>query len=598
MIKVFNLNRIRIGLLTAMSLSGPAYAEDNSKANKNNKIEVIQVTAQKRSQSINEIPMAISAFGSAQLDELGIKDTADLAAVVPGFNYSDTAFGPPVYTLRGVGFNESSATATSTVGIYVDEVAIPFPIMTKGANLDLERVEVLKGPQGTLYGRNSTAGAINYIAAKPTDNFQSGFKSTAGNFQKISAEGFVSGALTDNLNARLALRLINSAEGWQDSISRHDKLGEQDKLSTRLTLDWAISDTTNALIRGSYFKDESDSLAPQAIQYNPAKAGGVANASWPIFGPILDGSNPDLFPGNGNGIQEADWTAGRNPALDHETKNMSLKLTHEISDSMIFTSLTSYSDFDDNNSQYERGGFGGVTAGFVRDLVNLTPTSLFDSGVDYEDFLQGEYAHYSDDEYVTSDYVFQNGSITSFSQEFRVNGETENVNWILGVYFSKSDVDYNTLQDFGTSTNVNLFKHPASGQVLGFNQLRNEVNQESETWATFASADWNVTDELTVTTGLRYTNDSTDYKGCTKDVDGTAAPIWSAFFGVPIEPNSCLTVHNFPGSDARVDWVYDTLKEDSVSWRFAANYEMDRDTSLYASYSRGLKQAVSHHWPQ
>jgi len=131
-------------------------------------LEEILVTAQKREQSANEIGMSITAYSGDTLKELAVEDITDLAAITPGLTYNDVGAGTPVYTMRGVGFNESSLQAASTVGVYNDEVAIPFPIMTGGPLLDIERVEILKGPQGTLYGRNSTGGGINYIANKPT----------------------------------------------------------------------------------------------------------------------------------------------------------------------------------------------------------------------------------------------------------------------------------------------------------------------------------------------------------------------------------------------------------------------------------------------
>src|SRR6266849_9773480 len=131
-------------------------------------IEEIVVTAEKRRESINDVPMSISAITGDQLAEKGINNVADLEKVVSGFRYSEGNNGTPVYSIRGVGFNETSLGALPNVPVYVDEVPIAFPIMTLGVALDLERVEVLKGPQGTLFGQSATGGAINYIAAKPT----------------------------------------------------------------------------------------------------------------------------------------------------------------------------------------------------------------------------------------------------------------------------------------------------------------------------------------------------------------------------------------------------------------------------------------------
>ena len=130
----------------------------------NAQLEEVIVTAQKRVQSANDIGMAISALSGDAMKELNILDNTALAVSIPGLTFADTGLSVPVYTLRGIGFNEESVQAASTVGVYNDQIGVPFPIMTRGLLMDNERVEVLKGPQGTLFGRNSTGGAINFIS--------------------------------------------------------------------------------------------------------------------------------------------------------------------------------------------------------------------------------------------------------------------------------------------------------------------------------------------------------------------------------------------------------------------------------------------------
>ena len=574
-------------------LQTSAQQETVAKENQDeSKIEIIEVTAQKRTQSINEIPMAITAFNAVQLSEMGIENTTDLATVVPGFNYSNTAFGPPVYTLRGVGFNESSAQATATVGVYIDEISIPFPIMTKGANIDIERVEILKGPQGTLYGSNATAGAINYIAAKPIEDFEAGIKATIASFQTFSGDGYLTGALTEDVNARFAFKITNSGKGWQESVSRDDTLGKQDEIAARLSFDFNFSSDTNALVRFGYSKDLSDSLAPQAIEYLPAKAGGAVNASYPIFEPILDvNTNPHLFPGNGDDISAANWTADRNPALAHQTISISLSLTHQLSNNMTLTALTGYTKFKDNGSEYERGGTEGVTAGYIRNLTGGPLDTLLGGSLAnfYEGHLHGDYFTIPDSEYVPSDYVFQHGTIDSISQELRITQIRSDVVWIAGLYYSKSKVDYKTTQDWGLATNVNIL--PTSG--FGFNKLRNVIEQETTTYGIFANADWHIYDDLTITTGLRYTDDTADYAGCTEDIGGPGVALFNQFFfagedsGTPV--NGCVTVIDFAMDSQRTGRIIDTLAEDSLSWRLAANYKLTPNSSAYASYSRGFK---------
>lgn len=557
--KCMKLSKLGIALAVAMGSS----VSTMTVAAENKKIEVIEVTAQKRSQSINEVPMAISAFNAEGMDEMGIEDTADLATVIPGFNFSDTAFGPPVYTLRGVGFNESSAQATSTVGVYIDEISIPFPIMTKAAQLDLERVEVLKGPQGTLYGRNATAGAVNYIAAKPTDDFEAAIKGSYGNFDTFKAEGFVSGGLTDSVNGRIALKTVSSAKGWQESVTRDDTLGEQDKIAARLSLAFDLGAGTNALFTVSYSSDSSDSIAPQAIRFDYGNAGRTTPITQATF-------NEQTFTGNTGESNKADWTGGRTPSVDHKNSSFALTFNHDINDTMTFTSLTGYSDFKDSGSEYERGGVQG----------NLRNT--------VEGWALGDNATLADDEYVTTDYVYQNGDINSFSQEFRITETLDSMVWIAGVYYSDSEVDYITTQDWGVSSNVNIA--PVTG--LGFNFANNESHQKTTTLAVYANADWFINDELTITTGLRYSDDKAEYTGCTRDVDGGGAATFGRFFFgdvTALDPGTCITVKDFGTPEQSAGEVSDELNEDSLSWRLAGNYKFNDDISGYASYSRGFK---------
>ena len=199
------------------------------------------VTAQKREQSAADVPVAISAFSGESLETLGLTDTRDLTALVPGFSVAKSSANTPIYTLRGVGFNTPNVSSTSPVGIYIDEAAFPYSYMSQGLTFDVKRVEVLKGPQGTLYGRNTTGGLVNYITNKPSDQFEARIRLQAGNFDTIGLEGTVSGPLTDSLSARLAIKTLQVQEGWQESVSRPgDKNGEQDRTGavsyTHLTL--------------------------------------------------------------------------------------------------------------------------------------------------------------------------------------------------------------------------------------------------------------------------------------------------------------------------------------------------------------------------
>ena len=159
------------GLTLSVSIlaqSNTAPTEGAAEAPASTGLQEIIVTAQKRSQPLDEVGISVTAASADTLQTRGVLDTSDLGKIVAGFRAAPTNNLTPVYTLRGVGLYDSGLGSSPTVSVYVDEVPLPFPVMTRAATLDLERVEVLKGPQGTLFGQNSTGGAVNYIAAKPT----------------------------------------------------------------------------------------------------------------------------------------------------------------------------------------------------------------------------------------------------------------------------------------------------------------------------------------------------------------------------------------------------------------------------------------------
>ena len=162
------LDALGVAISTALMLACATSAQAESMDTPSG-LEEIVVTAQKRADNINDVPLSIATASGAELLKRGIADPTQLESLVPGFSYQKSSYGVPVFSLRGVGFYDTTQGVTPAVAVYVDEIPLPYSAMTRGAALDVERVEVLKGPQGTLFGQNSTGGAINYIAAKPTD---------------------------------------------------------------------------------------------------------------------------------------------------------------------------------------------------------------------------------------------------------------------------------------------------------------------------------------------------------------------------------------------------------------------------------------------
>lgn len=317
--------------LAALAVALPANAQDAPQApqaDARQSRDVVIVTAQRREEGVQDIPMAIQAFTGEDLETLRITNVKDLSAIAPSFTVSQSYQGVPIYTLRGIGFNTINISSTSTVGSYVDEVAYAYPFMLNGPMYDLQRVEVLKGPQGTLYGRNTTAGLVDFITNRPTDTFEASLTGEVGNYSTHNYGGFISGPLSDTLRARFAFRTENSDEGWQESNSRDARLGDVHRYAGRLLVDWTPTDQLSFEASLSGWVNTSDTIAAQGIGFTPNTTPG-SGAFAPFNAPGLaayiaanvpdSGSNADWGLANVRGV-DVGIGAGLPGDLEEDTK--------------------------------------------------------------------------------------------------------------------------------------------------------------------------------------------------------------------------------------------------------------------------------------
>lgn len=339
----------------------------------------IIVTANKREESSNTVGMSISALSAETLAQQSIVNIDDLVKVVPGFNYTRSAYGAPVYTLRGIGFNETSLAASPTVSVYVDEVPLPYSTMTQGATLDIERVEVLKGPQGTLFGQNSTGGAINYIAAKPTDSVETGFSLTGAEYDRIDASGFLSGPLSGRLRARIAVKREYMGP-WQVSASRpNDRLGKVEKLFGRLLLDWEPAGGVTVAFNLNGWRDRSDAQAGQFV--------GLLSNRAPLMNlqPLTTGSP-----------RRADWDADGDFRIDDDFWQAALRADIELGGDFVLTSISAYEKLDRYAFVDADGtpvqNFGALNVGQIETVSQeLRLAGLVGDEVDF--IIGGNYQH-------------------------------------------------------------------------------------------------------------------------------------------------------------------------------------------------------------
>lgn len=492
----------------------------------------IIVTAQKRSESASRVGLAITALSGSSLDKQQIRSVADLAQVVPGLSFSASRANTPVYTLRGVGFNESSLGAYSPVAVYVDEVPLPFPALTTEVGLDLERVEILKGPQGILFGQNATGGAINYIAAKPTDTFNGGLDLTYGRFNDVQLKGFLSGPITGTLKARLSYA-VEHADDWQYSYTRKDTAGEVMRYTGRLLVDWEPSDRLSVKLNLNGWKNRSDPQMAQAINVVPQVPAPVV--------PALN--NYPIAPRNN---RAADWSADIDPTGNEGMIQASVRVDYDLTKLIKLTSISSFISYDRDGSEDTDG-------------INLHD----------------------------SDLLVDSGKITNFDQEIRLSGTSNNaLRWMIGGNYEHSKVN---------QSDVFLTDDSPVSQLLGFRSNGFFSNQKMNNYAVFANTEFDVVPQVTLKLGGRYTEADRYNVACTTDPGNSGIGALFTFLArtasgdptIPLlGPGQCITLDQ---TTFRPTTYRKSLNENNVSWRVGLDYKPTSTVLVYANVAKGYK---------
>lgn len=503
----------------------------------------IVVTANKREQKLNDVGLTVAVVSGDALKNQQINSLADLAQTIPSLSFTNTSSNTPVYTLRGVGFYETSIGAYPTVSVYSDEVPLSFPVLSSHSAYDLDRVEVLKGPQGTLFGQNATGGAINYIAAKPTNAFHAGGSLSYGRFNEVIGEGYVAGPLTNTLTARLSGRL-ERADGWQISNSRpNDRNGKLENYMGRLQIAFEPSDSARFLLNINGWKDKSQTAAAQYIGLTPQN---------PILDPAVAAATFSPLK-----ARAADWTPGV-PFADNRMWQSSLRADVDLSDGITLTSLTAYADY----KQRQGADGDGLPA---RDV----------------------------------DLVRDSGTIRTVSQELRLsNGSGHGLRWVIGGNYEHSKIDQIVDLDISaTSSNATL------GAVLGY-PIRNATYsalQRMTNYAFFGNAEYDLAETLTLKGGIRYTNAKTEVDSCNRDMSGDPKGTGPFFYDILLgrvfgayQTGNCFAINLLPqavGSTAvgAPGNYVDTLHEHNVSWRVGLDWKPKPGMLLYANIAKGYK---------
>ncbi|MDB6087883.1 MAG: hypothetical protein JWN85_667 [Gammaproteobacteria bacterium] len=530
-------------LATSLDLRAAAPADSTSAANadSDSSFAEVVVTAERREEKLVNVGMTVASVGGNTLQNLGITSANDLPQVVSSLTVSTAADGTPVYTLRGVGFNATSLGAQPTVSLYYDQTPIPYGVMTQGPLFDLDHVEVSKGPQGTLYGQNSTGGAINYVTSKPTKQFVSGAHLDYGRFNYGEIEGFVSGPLTDTLTARLAV-IGARQDDWQQDYLRDASLGRVQKYAARGLLEWKPTDNVDALVNVNGWVDRSDNQIPQFVFPVPRVP---TNAIPALF----------TFPAAPADPRAADWDQGRSYRRDNHQWQVSGIVNVFLTNDLTFSSLSNY--------------------------ISTTIESPYGNDASSLDLA----------------YVTTTGRLQAYSQEFHLSGtlDEQRGNFVLGLNYQGDHDNEGSFQQFnGLSSTTDISSPPLPPPGLGsIHQSKNIGIQSNQSVGVFGDVQWNFTSQWSALAGIRYTRVTHHNRSCTADTgNGDWAHVANGLIGLldggtpgTLLPGDCVTL------DAKLQAGFNpqSFRETNVPWRVGLNYKPTDASLLYALISRGFK---------
>ena len=491
-------------------------------------IEEIIVTAERRAESLQSVAVAVTAFTGEDLDAQGIVDIKGITERTPGFTMGVFNPGQPQFYIRGIGSNEDGAGGDQSVIIFIDEVYIGRSAGSDFDLFDLERVEVLRGPQGTLFGKNVIGGAVSLITRKPTEETELVLQGSFGNLNAITARGLASGRIAENVFGKVSFS-SRRRDGYVDS--RIDEfpqffpgvsstaLGDFDQHdvntdSFRAGLRFVPSDTLEINLTANY--STMDRAGPSYLAIGPGGFPYLADAA--------------LLPGYGRDIHEnllEDPGYSRN-----DIYGFTGRFDWEVTDDITMTSLTSFRKVEADQQWFL--STPNLTA--LRLSANATPLFLVGSN------------DYSDD----SD---------TFTHEFRFTGGSDKMHWVAGLYYLREDTNRNETAPLGLN-------YPDGAGGIDSTRTISPVDggdlQENETtsYSLFGQMTYNITDTLAVTLGGRQTWEE-------KDISRLGTP-------GPLAANRNF---NFKTGD---DW-------DSFTGKFGLEWQATDDAFLYLTVSEGFK---------
>ena len=424
-------------------------------------VEEVIVTAQKRSENIQQVPLSIQAFTGKTIKDLGIKSSADLGRITSNVDIALPG-GPgnqPIISIRGIGLNDYDTNNAGPNGVYVDEVYLSAPASQTFQTFDLQRIEVLKGPQGTLYGRNSSGGAINFITNKPTDTPTGDFHIEYGNFNTFNFEGGIGGPIAHDLDGRVAV-VVNESDGdFHNALTGHHENG-QNNVAARLQLLWKPTDNFKLL-----FNVHGGMVDNRPTEYRHIGALDPNTFAQCSVAQTYAGGCVDLF---GYGTPKGFYDGAYN-------RQEHLKVN--------------------SFGSYLRGDYtlGGIT---------LTSITSFE----HNDKIHPEDSDASPNRLLEINFGVRSNTIT---QELRATGSGDRYDWVGGLYYLHEDLSQNQPIYILLDAD-NFFGGPGSGDGIA-EQAFDQSHQVTNAYAAYGQGNYSLLDNLKLTFGARVTGEQRSF---------------------------------------------------------------------------------------
>ncbi len=502
-------------------------------------IKDIIVTATRRSESAQKVPISITALDSKSVRTL--QTSADLGALVPNVQVEQTSgFGLNRTGIRGIAQGDFNGNSTTSNMVYLDDLPMN-AIYAQGVPLwDIDRAEVLRGPQGTLFGRNATGGAIRYISKAPGSTTEGYAEVSYGNSNMREFRAAISGPITSNLGARISV-LANDRDGDVYNITLNRKENAEDYYGGRLVLDWN-SGPVKASLKAQYFKSV------------------VGTVGWK--------STPGLSDNNALGVDQNGFTSIGDVQASYGYRNLGPASNYTIIET------------DGDNKEHLRHIPVSLTVDVDAGFATLTSVSGF---LDVK--MVGEYDSDSSPAPIVD--VLEQFKDRQLTQELRLasNGDGP-FKWIIGGFYMSEKLD-DLLSADGTArfTNISSF-YPNANSTL----YARSMNQQLYTYAGFANATYQITPKLMLTAGARYTHERKDAQYVFRKIYEFPTTVGRTAFSYPdfqraVETGQLGTLLR-QGNPAGASGT-DSFGQ--VTWKGALNYQLAERTMAYVLVSKGFK---------